>query len=134
MTTVVVQPPAVDETVVQGPTLPSVVVRASSPPPVTVIDSPPAEPVVVVQTAQQPVVVVNPALYIGGGGGGGYPPIVYTVNAISSFSRAHTFPYPPDVRLIDTSGYGVETAVEYPDSEHVYISFPTPFTGTIVLA
>lgn len=64
--------------------------------------------------------------------GGGTDP--YPVTAISSFSQLHNFAYPPEVRLIDDTGELVDVGVEYPDDTHVYISFPTPFTGTIYLS
>lgn len=59
---------------------------------------------------------------------------LYDVFAIPSWSHAHAYPYPPDVRLVDVSGEEVETGVEYPDPVTVSISFPSPFTGTIILS
>lgn len=59
---------------------------------------------------------------------------VYTVTAISSWTQTHSLPYPPQIRLIDGNGDEVEIAVHYPDNTSVSLSFPTPFTGRIVLA
>lgn len=66
--------------------------------------------------------------------GGAPPPITYAVTAISTWNQVHTFPYPPSVRLIDPSGEWVDIGVEYPNPTTVHISFPTPFTGTIILS
>lgn len=59
-------------------------------------------------------------------------PLTFT-GTWSSFSTAHTFAYLPPVRLIDSTGEEVEIGVEYPDATHVAVTFPTPFTGTIVV-
>lgn len=59
---------------------------------------------------------------------------VYTLTNASSWTHTHPFSYQPEVRLIDASGLGVDIGVEYPDSSTVYIEFPTPFTGTVILS
>lgn len=59
---------------------------------------------------------------------------VYSLISVSSWSHSHPFLYAPEVRLIDASGLGVDIGVEYPDSSTVYIEFPTPFTGTVILS
>lgn len=63
-------------------------------------------------------------------------PIVntYTLTAASNWTQAHTFPYPPNVRLIDASNVDVGAEIHYPDPTHVNLSFPSPFTGTAVLS
>jgi hypothetical protein len=137
MTSVIVQPAvATPVTVVQGDGLPVVVVDTPEPAPVVVVQPPAAQPTTVVQTIARPIVIVNPVINGGGGGGGGgyIPPTTYHVTAISSFSRAHEYPYEPEVRVITAGNVGAITAVEYPDSSHVYLEFPTPFTGTIILS
>jgi hypothetical protein len=69
----------------------------------------------------------------GVGDGGGLPD-VRDVTAISSFYGTHFFPYLPAVRLVDQSNSAVDIAVDYPDSSHVAITFPSPFTGKIILS
>lgn len=61
-------------------------------------------------------------------------PSVFQVTDVGSWHQQHDFLYLPDVRLIDELGEDVEIGVEYPDANHVYIEFPTPFTGTIILS
>lgn len=81
----------------------------------------------------QQVVVVE-SIRGGGSGDNGYPPTVYHLTAVSSWNQVHVYSYLPEVRLIDETGVGVEIAVEYPDAAHVYIEFPLPFTGTVILS
>lgn len=70
-----------------------------------------------------------------GPAGGAPSPITYTVTAVSSWVKAHAFPYPPSVRLIRGSdSVSVEIGVTYSDSAHVFLQFPTPFTGQVVLS
>ena len=57
----------------------------------------------------------------------------YALAAVSSFDAAHSFSTPPDATLVDASGVLVETDVSY-SSGHVYLSFPSPFTGTLYLS
>lgn len=66
--------------------------------------------------------------------GGSFVPLVYALVAVSSWNQVHAFPYLPDVRLIDAAREAVDIAVEYPDATHVSITFPVPFTGTVVLS
>jgi hypothetical protein len=58
----------------------------------------------------------------------------YELTSVSSWNHAHDFDYYPVVRLVLPSGQEVETDIEYPDAHTVYISFPTPFTGTVILS
>lgn len=64
----------------------------------------------------------------------GIPTVQYPVTLVSSFHQAHIFPYPPNVSLVDQSGHSVNIGVSYPDSTHIFIEFPSPFTGTIILS
>jgi hypothetical protein len=74
------------------------------------------------------------AAFTTGGGGGGYPPVTYTLSAVSAFNQGHSFPYLPGVRLIDASGQGVDAGVEFPDASTVHIDFPAPFSGVVILS
>ena len=56
------------------------------------------------------------------------------LSAVSQTTIAHTYPYPPDVRIIRSDGTPVWTDVTYPDPQHVHLFFPAPFTGTAVLS
>ena len=69
-----------------------------------------------------------------GDDGSGIEPEIYTLTAVSSWYHAHTFPYPPEVRLVDQTGEECEIGVEYADDTHVSITFPVPFTGTLILS
>jgi hypothetical protein len=60
-------------------------------------------------------------------------PVSYELVAVSSWSLAHSFPYSPIVMLLSASGTQVYVTVEYPDATHVAITFPDPFTGTVIL-
>lgn len=69
------------------------------------------------------------------GPSGGYNPVSGLYSNIGSITIPHSFPYLPEVRLVElSSGLGVDVGVEYPDSSHVYIEFPQPFTGYIILS
>lgn len=80
-------------------------------------------------------VLVKPVAGPAGADGapGGRPDPVTFTGTWSSFYTAHTFPYLPDVWLINQAGDAVEVGTEYPDATHVSISFPVPFTGKIVI-
>ncbi len=67
-------------------------------------------------------------------GVGGAGAVSYSVTAVSSWTQAHDFPYFPEVHLVDSLGEGVEIGVEYPDASHVFIEFPQPFTGKVILS
>jgi len=67
-------------------------------------------------------------------GPSGGEPDVYAVTSVSSWTHAHSRDYPPLVRLVDSSNHWVIADVTYPDSSHVSLSFPTPFTGTIYVS
>lgn len=58
-------------------------------------------------------------------------PDAYTLVAVSNWTQAHGKPYLPDVRLVDPANRVVLADVTFPDSAHVNLSFPTPFTGTV---
>jgi hypothetical protein len=61
-------------------------------------------------------------------------PLAYSVVAVSLWSQAHSFGYLPEVRLIDPTGSAVAIGAQYPDANTVFLLFPTPFTGTIILS
>lgn len=120
-------------TVQQGP-VQQVVVSTQAPNQVTV-----STPVATnVQTQSQQRVDVQELGIVGPRGLQGPPgtafAISYVLTAVSSWSQPHDLPYYPAVRLIDEFGNEVETEVEYPDLHTVYIEFPTPFTGTVILS
>lgn len=58
----------------------------------------------------------------------------YILTNVSSWNQPHGFPYYPAVRLINDQGEEVEIDIEYPDAHTVYIEFPLPFTGTVILS
>lgn len=70
----------------------------------------------------------------GNNGADATPHIVFVLTAVSSWNQVHSFPYPPSVRLINDLNQECDIYVEHLDSTHVNISFPTPFTGKIVLS
>ena len=104
------------------------------------MNAPPSR-VVVVRTAPTVVVVRSPgpqgprgvAGVAGVAGASAPPPQSHDLLAVSSWSLAHTFGYPPEVMLLDEAGSVVETGVDYPDADTVSITFPTPFTGRVLL-
>lgn len=63
----------------------------------------------------------------------GLAPLVYELVAASSWSTPHPFPYPPDVQLVERGVARVYMGATYPDGSHVYLLFPTPYTGKVVL-
>lgn len=66
---------------------------------------------------------------------GGYrAPVTYVLTSVSSWNQVHNFPYRPEARLIDAANNSVEINIEYPDDTHVYIEFPQPFSGTVILS
>jgi hypothetical protein len=106
----------------------------------TILDSPvvvvvpgPVQPTVIVSPPSAPTTIVQPQ---GPPGlpGGAPNPIVYELAAVSSWSQVHAFGYPPAVRFVDDTGTSVLCSVDYPDATHIHISFPQPFTGTVVLS
>lgn len=105
--------------------------------PVVVVPSSPAPPQPVVQGQSPTVVVVgNPTGPTGVvlPGTASLQPVTYNLAGVTSFSHSHLFPYLPSVKLVDSSGVTVGVTVEYPDASHVYIVFPQPFTGQVVLS
>ena len=56
----------------------------------------------------------------------------YPVVAVSSWSHSHGLNYPPMVWLQQGTEL-VLVGAQYPDNDTVYITFPVPFTGTIVI-
>lgn len=67
-----------------------------------------------------------------GRSGGGIPVETFPINNASSLTVSHSFPYAPDVRVVDTNGHNVETDYVYIGSQ-VSLTFPSPFTGTLYL-
>lgn len=94
-----------------------------------VVDPPAPCPVVVAPPAAPPAVVVPVP---GPRGPAAAAPLVFT-GTWSSFSTAHTYAYLPPVRVVAADGTEVTADVEYPDATHVAITFPAPFTGTILI-
>jgi hypothetical protein len=99
-----------------------IVVIEETPPPVVVINPPPPAPIVFISPPGPP-----------GPAGGGIAAVAYTLTAVGSWTHTHAFPYPPEVQLVLAAGERVYADVEYPDSTHVALVFPTPFTGTVIL-
>lgn len=60
-------------------------------------------------------------------------PIQVTLSAATSFLAEHTFTWRPVAWFVGDDGEPIIYGVEYPDSAHVYVQFPTPFTGTMYL-
>jgi hypothetical protein len=131
-------------TEVQTPEGPNVVVQAGPVQQVTVTSQAPqqvtvTQPVIsTVQTQSQERVDVRQLGIVGPTGPQGAPgtafAISYVLTNVSSWSQPHTFPYYPAVRLINDQGEEVEIEIEYPDAHTVYIEFPLPFTGTVILS
>src|SRR4051812_1789427 len=100
----------------------TIIVDPPTPPPVSVVPTPgpPGPPggVTSLNGDTGDVILPQPATFIG---------------TWSSFSTAHTFPYLPPVLVVDAGGLPVEADVEYPDTTHVAITFPAPFTGSITI-
>lgn len=76
------------------------------------------------------VVTALGATYLPGAGGG---PAVRQVTAVGDFTFHHNLAYPPPVRFVDPTGLDVQAGIEYPTAGEVHVSFPTPFTGTILI-
>lgn len=128
--TTIVQPaagPALVFTQEQG--LPLVVVQPSAANPVVALHSE-APPVLYIAPQPAPTVVLNPAL---GGTLGPQGALSYPLTAASDWFHVHAFGYPPQVGLVQ-DGQAVDIAVEYPDASSVYLTFPSPFTGTVILS
>lgn len=64
--------------------------------------------------------------------GGGEEALRYDLTAVSSISLEHNFAAPPMVYVVQDGGLALIGA-DYPDATHVYLQFPQPFTGTVVL-
>ena len=60
--------------------------------------------------------------------------VEYSLVSVSSWSHAHDFPYYPSVHLVDNTGQIAYLGATYPDASTVNLSFPQPFTGTVVLS
>lgn len=64
---------------------------------------------------------------------GGRPvPVVYEGTWTSAL-LAHSFPYPPEVWLIGNNGISYAAGYTHNDATHIYIEFPVPFSGKIVI-
>lgn len=101
--------------------------------PILVTIEPP--PVIDVDIAPPPVihVDVNAGVPVPGPPGPSGPtPLSYPVSAVSSWFQAHNLGYYPMVHL-NQAGTLALVGAEYPDLGHVLVTFPTPFTGTIIL-
>lgn len=59
--------------------------------------------------------------------------LTYQLAGVASWSQGHTFPYPPEVQLVDAVGERVYLTAQYPSPSSVYLLFPTPFTGKVIL-
>lgn len=69
-----------------------------------------------------------------GGEVSGYvPPLTFSLSGVSSYTATHSFPYYPQVRLLDINKQAVDTDTEYPSSTQVHVVFPSPFSGTLIL-
>lgn len=102
--------------------------------PVVIVPPQPSHPAVLVTpTSVQPAVFVAPP-GPPGPPGGAPAPIKFTLVLVSTWTQEHAFGYPPSVRLVDAGGHHVVCTINYPDSTHVSIFFPRPFTGTAVLS
>lgn len=66
------------------------------------------------------------------GGAGGEEALRYDLVAVSSISLEHAFANPPIVYVVQ-DGELAMIGADYPDATHVYLVFPKPFTGTVVL-
>lgn len=93
------------------------------------------QPIVGVTELGQPIVVATPIVAgpQGPAGPPGNTPQSITLTAASDWNYTHDYPYMPEVRLIDPNGNWVGVGVQYPDAHTIYISFPVPFTGTVLL-
>jgi hypothetical protein len=60
-------------------------------------------------------------------------PEFYPVVGVSTWTHTHSFAYPPDVRVLDAAEESVLIAASYPAPDQVSLTFPAPFTGTILL-
>lgn len=125
----------VDVRVVQGPTQ-TVVVTAPAPTNVVI-----GEPTVVnaISTSTEAVSVaelgiVGPQGPPGAPGIGGGAPLVFSLVDVSSWAQQHTLGYLPEVRVVDAEGNIVGMSVAYPTPDTVYLVFPTPFTGEVLLS
>lgn len=129
--TTIVQPGAGPALVfIQEQGLPLVVVQPSASNPVVVLHSEAPPVLYVAPQPPAPTVVLNPAL---GGTLGPQGALSYPLTAASDWFHVHAFGYPPQVRLVQ-DGQAVDIAVEYPDASSVYLTFPSPFTGTVILS
>lgn len=85
-------------------------------------------------TDPQVVTIVQSPSGRASGTSGGLGATVLRVQGVTQYTFAHDYPYFPGVRLVDDTGLAVETAVRYPDENHVFLEFATPFTGTVILS
>lgn len=60
-------------------------------------------------------------------------PVAYDLVEVSMWTNTHTFPYNPWVQVLSATGTQMYVSAEYPDATHVAITFPDPFTGTVIL-
>lgn len=124
-----------DVQVIQGPTETVVI---TTPAPTNVVIGQPTT-VNTVSTSTETIQVtelgiVGPQGPAGEPGTGGQGPIAYQLVQVSSWAQAHTLGYLPEVRVIDEGGNVVGMSVSYPSPTTVYLLFPTPFTGEVLLS
>lgn len=67
-----------------------------------------------------------------GTSGGGEEALRFDLRNVSSISLEHAFANPPIAYVVD-NGQLALIGASYPDASHVYLQFPHPFTGTVVL-
>jgi hypothetical protein len=60
--------------------------------------------------------------------------VEYTLVAVSSWTQAHSFGYLPTVSVFANGNENVAMSVSYPTTGTVHLTFPTPFTGKVVLS
>jgi hypothetical protein len=103
---------------------------APPPPPVETTLHPQAQVSTKLDPAQGPPGPPGPS---GPPGPAGDAPTSYSLVGASSWSVTHGLGYFPEAYLVSSTGEAVDVAVEYPDVNSVAISFPQPFTGTVLL-
>lgn len=64
----------------------------------------------------------------------GSVPTVFELVSVSSWTQAHDYSYLPEVRVLDADGFQVGLGVAYPNAHTVFLSFPAPFTGKVLLS
>jgi len=60
-------------------------------------------------------------------------PQAYPLAAVSTWTHTHDYGYRPAVRVVDAAEQAVLIAASYPAPDQVSLTFPAPFTGTVLL-